>query len=43
MFELPIMYVILREAELCAKNADNYKLAYEFSSSAISVLDNLLK
>ena len=43
LFELPIMYIILRCAELCAKNVDNYKLAYEFSTSAISVLDNMLK
>lgn len=43
LFELPIMYVMLRDAELCAKNIDDYKLAYEFSTSAISVLDNMLK
>ncbi len=43
LFELPIMYVILRGAELCAKNVDDYKLAYEFSTSAISVLDNMIR
>ena len=41
--ELPIMYNILREAELCSKETDNYKDAYEFSNSCISLLDRILK
>lgn len=42
-FEFPIMYTVLRSAEICAKNIEDYKLAYEFSTSAISLLDNMLK
>lgn len=43
LFARPILYNILRSAEICAKNIDDYKLAYEFSTSAISLLDNMLK
>lgn len=42
-FGLPILYIILRQAETCARYTDDYKSAYEFSNSCISVLDNLLK
>jgi transcriptional regulator with XRE-family HTH domain len=43
IFARPIMYNVLRSAEICAKNIENYKLAYEFSTSAISMLDDMLK
>lgn len=41
--EIPIMYNIMREAEFCSKETDNYKDAYEFSNSCISLLDRILK
>lgn len=40
---IPIMYNIIREAEFCSKELNNYKDAYEFSNSCISILDSLLK
>lgn len=40
---VPIMYNIMREAEFCSKELNNYKDAYEFSNSCISLLDRILK
>ena len=40
---IPIMYNIIHEAELCSKDLNNYKDAYEFSNSCISLLDSILK
>lgn len=43
IFPKPILYNVLRQAELCSRNIEDYKSAYEFSNSAITVLDSLLK
>ena len=43
IFPKPILYSILRQAELCSRNVEDYKSAYEFANSAITVLDSLLK
>jgi len=40
---LPIMYNIMKEAELCSKEINNYRDAYDFSNSCISLLDSILK
>ncbi len=43
IFPKPILYNVLRQAELCSRNIEDYKSAYEFANSAITVLDSLLK